>query len=60
MNDNITDPAVVARGLAALARLEVPIYYCAGNHDISAWLPEEEKAAYLHNFGNLVHCHDHG
>ena len=60
MNDNITDPAVVAQGLAALAKLEVPIYYCAGNHDISAWLPEEEKAAYLNNFGDLVHCHDHG
>ena len=35
-----------------------------GTHDWLAehaldWLPEEEKTAYIHNFGDLVHCHDH-
>lgn len=59
MNDNITDPDVVGEALAALAELEVPIYFCAGNHDISGWLPEEEVAAYTRDFGDLVYCHDH-
>lgn len=59
MNDNITEPDLVAEGLNALAELEAPIFFCAGNHDISAWLPEEEKRAYIQHFGDLVHCHDH-
>jgi Icc protein len=59
MNDNITDPEVVAEGLAALAKLRVPIYYAAGNHDISAWLPEAETTAYTRHFGNLVYHRDH-
>jgi 3',5'-cyclic AMP phosphodiesterase CpdA len=59
MNDNITAEDVVAQGLAALAELEVPVYFTAGNHDISGWLPEEETTAYTRSFGDLVHYRDY-
>jgi Icc protein len=59
MNDNISDGEVVAEALAALAKLRVPIYYTPGNHDVSAWLPGEERTAWERHFGDLVHVLDH-
>ena len=33
-SDNITQDSIVTRGLAILSKLDVPIHYVAGNHDI--------------------------
>jgi 3',5'-cyclic AMP phosphodiesterase CpdA len=59
MNDNITAEDVVAQGLEALAELEAPLYFTAGNHDISGWLPAEEVESYTRSFGELVHFKDY-
>jgi len=49
-NDNIEDANAVKTTVQVFSRLKPPIYYIAGNHDISS---EKSKMVYIKNFGQL-------
>ncbi|MBT5465872.1 MAG: metallophosphoesterase [Candidatus Marinimicrobia bacterium] len=53
-SDNITQDSIVTRGLAILSKLDVPIHYVAGNHDILENDLKATRRQYEEHFGPLI------
>ena len=50
----IDDPDLVLQGKAIMEKLEVPVHYIPGNHDILKRVYDDTKSAYMKHFGGLV------
>ena len=53
-SDNIEEDSIVVRGLSSLDKLQYPIHFLPGNHDILKKNLDVTKQHYLENFGPLL------
>ncbi|NQT96785.1 MAG: metallophosphoesterase [Candidatus Marinimicrobia bacterium] len=53
-SNNIEQDSVVVRGISIMDKLQVPIHFVPGNHDILEWELDITKQRYLTHFGNLI------
>jgi predicted phosphodiesterase len=60
MHDCITDSNQVDRTLGILEKLNAPVYFVAGNHDLLKNAPEETAAAFTNRFGPLISSAQYG
>jgi len=52
--DKLDDEKTLAKGLSIFSKLQIPIHYVPGNHDILQRMLNKTKQAYINHFGELI------